>query len=137
MKERLTLSKKEQTRLIVLNHLESKKLDVEKGALLLSLSERQVWRLLASYRREGVAGLVHGNRERTPVNAFAIELKDRVVELASSKYTGFNHCHLSERLADCEHIYLSRSSRRRILLDKGLHSPRKRQAPRHRSRLSG
>jgi hypothetical protein len=134
MKERLTLNKKEQTRLIVLNQLERKELNIDKGALLLKLSERQTWRLLAFYRQEGAAGLVHGNRERIPANAFPTEFKERIIELAISKYAGFNHSHLSEKLAECEQICISRSSVRRILLEKGIRSPRKRQTPRHRSR---
>jgi hypothetical protein len=117
-----------------LNQLENKKLDIAKGALLLKLSERQTWRLLAFYRQDGAAGLVHGNRERTPANAFPAEFKERIVELASSKYAGFNHSHLSEKLTECEQICISRSSVRRILLEKGIRSPRKRQTPRHRSR---
>jgi hypothetical protein len=134
MKERLTLSKKEQIRLIVLNQMETRKLDIGKAALLLELSERQIWRLLAFYRQEGAAGLVHGNRERIPANAFPTEFKERIIELAISKYAGFNHSHLSEKLAECEQICISRSSVRRILLEKGICSPRKRQTPRHRSR---
>jgi hypothetical protein len=134
MKERLTLNKKEQTRLIVLNQLERRELNIDKGALLLKLSERQTWRLLAFYRQEGAAGLAHGNRERIPANAFPTEFKERIIELAISKYAGFNHSHLSEKLAECEQICISRSSVRRILLEKGIRSPRKRQTPRHRSR---
>jgi len=134
MKERLTLNKKEQTRLIVLNQLERREMNIDKGALLLKLSERQTWRLLAFYRQEGAAGLVHGNRERVPANAFTTEFKERIIELAISKYAGFNHSHLSEKLAECEQICISRSSVRRILLEKGIRSPRKRQTPRHRSR---
>jgi hypothetical protein len=134
MKERLTLSKREQTRLIVLNQLERKELEIEKGACLLGLSTRQLWRLLASYRREGAAGLVHGNRERAPANAFPVGFKEGIVKLASTKYKGFNHTHLTEKLIECEEVSISRSSLRRILLEKGMRSPKKRQAPRHRSR---
>lgn len=134
MKERLTLNKKEQTRLIVLSQVESNKLDVRKGGLLLKLSERHMWRLLAAYRRSGAEGLVHGNRDRKPVNTLPAELKEQVFRLATSKYAGFNHTHFTEKLAECEQTYLSRSTVRRILLEKGVRSPRKRQPPRYRSR---
>ena len=134
MKERLTLNRKEQNRLIVLNQVETKHLMVAQAAILLQVSERQAWRLLAAYRRGGAGGLAHGNRERKPVNKLSEELRQKVVELAGSKYKGFNHTHLTEKLTECEHMHLSRSSVRSLLLQNGISSPRKRQAPKHRSR---
>jgi hypothetical protein len=89
---------------------------------------------LAAYRRAGVAGLAHGNRERKPVNRLPDELRQKVIELAGEKYRGFNHTHLTEKLVDCEQIHLSRSSVRSLLLQNGLPSPRKRRSPKHRSR---
>lgn len=119
---------------MVLNELERKEVGLDKAAYLLQISERQVWRLLSAYRKEGAEGLAHGNRGRQPVNALPVELRERVVFLASSKYAGFNHSHLTEKLGEQEETHLSRSSVRRILLEKGLRSPRKRRAPLHRSR---
>ncbi len=134
MKEELTLNRKEQNRLIVLNQAETKKLTVDKAATLLKLSERQVWRILAAYREEGAAALAHGNRGRKPANALPEELRQKVLELARTKYIGFNQVHFTEKLAELEQTHLSRSSVRRILLEEGIHSPRKRQPPKHRSR---
>jgi transposase len=134
MKERLTLNRKEQNRVIVLNQVETKQIKVTKAAALLNVSERQVWRLLAAYRQEGAAGLAHGNRERKPINRLSDELRQKVIELAGEKYRGFNHTHLTEKLVDCEQIHLSRSSVRSLLLQNGLPSPRKRRPPKHRSR---
>jgi len=134
MKERLTLNRKEQNRVIVLNQVETKKIEVREAAALLNVSERQAWRLLAAYRREGAAGLAHGNRERQPVNRLPDELRQKVISLAGQKYRGFNHTHLTEKLVDCEQIHLSRSSVRSLLIQNGLPSPRKRQPPKHRSR---
>jgi transposase len=134
MKERLTLNGKEQTRVIILNQVETKQIEVREAATLLKVSERQTWRLLAAYRREGAAGLAHGNRERKPVNRLPDELRQKVIELAGEKYRGFNHTHLTEKLVDCEQIHLSRSSVRSLLLQNGLPSPRKRRPTKHRSR---
>lgn len=101
---------------------------------MLEISEREVWRLLARYRKEGAQGLMHGNRGRKPVNALAAELREKVVSLGMGKYEGFNHRHLTEKLTEEEGEHLSRSSVRRILLENGLRSPRRRRAPLHRSR---
>ena len=59
----LTLSKREQNRLVVLNEVEKGKMGIGKAAEILGIFERQGWRLLAAYREEGAAGLVHGNRQ--------------------------------------------------------------------------
>ena len=134
MKERLTLNRKEQNRVIVLNQVESKQLGMGQAATILNISERQAWRLLAAYRREGAGGLAHGNRERKPVNALPEGLRLQVIELAGVKYKGFNHTHLTEKLSECENLHLSRSSVRSLLLQNGIRSPRKRRPPKHRSR---
>ena len=42
MKERLTLNRKEQTRLMVLNRVESKEMELGGAAAVLEISERQV-----------------------------------------------------------------------------------------------
>jgi len=134
MQEILTLNRKEQKRLMVLSQIETKSLSIEKGATLLDLSQRQMWRILAGYRKEGAAALAHGNRGRKPINATEDSLKLKVVELAQSPYRGFNHQHLTEELAEEEGIHLCRATIRNILLEAGIRSPRKRRPPRHRSR---
>jgi len=95
---------------------------------------RHVRRILAAYRKEGAAALAHGNRGRKPRNALDGGLKEQVVELARSTYAGCNTQHFTELLAEREGINLSRSSVRLILLGAGVRSPRKRRAPKHRSR---
>src|SRR5450756_796508 len=134
MGETITLNKREQKRVLVLNQVIAGQIAAEGAAELLGLSERQVWRILAAYRKEGAASLVHGNRGREPVNALESGLRDRVVELAKTKYAGFNHQHLTEKLNEVEEIAVRRSSVRRILLEAGISTPRKRRPPKHRSR---
>lgn len=101
---------------------------------MLGMSLRHLRRIKAAYRERGVAGLAHGNRGRKPVNAIGDEVRQAVLDLACSKYAGFNHQHFTELLAESEDIRLSRSSVRSILLGSGLKSPQKRRPPRHRSR---
>jgi len=134
MKEKVTLSKKEQSRLMVLNGVEVGRIIVREAAEVLGLSLRHVRRILAAYRKEGAAALAHGNRGRKPHNALDDELKKRVLELAQSTYAGCNTQHFTELLAERESIAVSRSAVRLILLRAGLRSTRKRRPPKHRSR---
>jgi transposase len=128
------LNEKEQKKLGVLNLVISGKIKQKQAAEVLGLSVRHTKRLVAAYRREGVVALAHGNRGRRPAHALSQQIKDKVTELARSKYKGFNFSHFTESLEEREGTRLSRSSVRRILLNSGLSSPRKRKAPRHRSR---
>jgi len=133
MKE-VTLSIREQKRLMILNRVEAGGLTYTMAAGLLGLSLRQIKRLRAAYRKEGAAALVHGNRGRTSWRAIEESIRRRVVELAETVYAGCNQQHFTELLAEREGIMLSRSSVRRILLWNGIKSHRKRRAPKHRRR---
>ena len=133
------MNQQEQRRVIILTQVVSGAVTVAGAAERLALSERHAAqrapeRLLAGFRREGVAALVHGNRGRQPAHALSEQTRDAVRGLATGKYIGFNQLHLTEPLGEMEGIVLSRSSVRRILRKAGIGSPRKRRAPRHRSR---
>ena len=134
MKEMVTLNKKEQRRLVVLNQVDRGEMIGRQVAEVLDLSLRQVRRLLAAYRKEGAAALAHGNRGRKPHHALNEGQRKQVLALAQSTYTGCNTQHFTELLAEREGIALSRSSVRRILLKVGIKSPRKRLPPKHRRR---
>jgi len=134
MKEMVILNRKEQRRLVVLNQVERGKMTGREAAEVVDLSLRHVRRLLRTYRREGAAALAHGNRGRKPYNALDEGVRRKVSELGGSTYAGCNNQHTTELLAEREGITLSRSSVRRILLGAGIRSPRKRRAPKHRSR---
>lgn len=132
--EGVTLNQKEQKRLMVLNQVGEGRLVGWQAAETLDLSLRHTRRLMAQYRWEGAAALAHGNRGRKPDHALSEELRQRVADLANTVYRGFNTQHFTEVLLEREGIGMSRSTVRRILRSAGVSSPRKRRAPRHRSR---
>jgi transposase len=132
--EKVILNEREQHRLRVLNEVNLGRLSMQQAATLMETSLRHTKRLLAGYRKEGATALAHGNRGRLPFNAFDVVIREQVVDLAKSKYAGFNQQHFSEKLDEKEGIPLSRSTVRRILFKEGIASPRKRRSPKHRSR---
>ena len=134
MERKVTLNKKEQRRLLILNGVEKGQIKRSQAVELLGITFRHVQRVLTAYRKEGVEALAHGNRGRKPFNSVDEGLRARIIELASSKYVGFNTQHLTESLAEREGIRLSRSTVRRILLGGGVNRPKKRRPPKHRSR---
>ena len=54
--------------------------------------------------------------------------------MARTRYAGANHTHLSELLSERDGIDIGRTTLRRILVNAGLSSPRRRRPPKHRVR---
>jgi transposase len=123
MKDRVTLTTREQTRVLVLQRMERGEMTAAEAATVLAVSVRQVRRLLAAYRQEGVTALAHGNRGRTPGHTLPPQIRQQVLARATTDYAGANFQHLRD-LLEREGIVLSRASVRRILLEAGMPSPR-------------
>ncbi len=100
----------------------------------MGVSPRHTRRILADYRKNGAASLAHGHRGRKPANAIPEATRSTVVHLARTVYEGANHSHFSELLAEREGIVIGRTTLRRILVNAGLNSPRRRRPPKHRVR---
>jgi len=133
MRKRVTLTVKDQKRLKVITEVDAGRMKAKEAAVLVGVSLRQVRRLVAAYRKEGAAGLAHGNRGRPPVNKMAQEVQPRILELARAPYHDYNDTHFTEKLRERHGILVSRSSVRRLRRSIGQGSPRKRRPPRHRS----
>ena len=130
----MTLNPKEQARLQVLNSLLAEHMTLDQAATLMGVSPRHTRRILAAYREKGAAAVAHGHRGRKPPNATPDALMAYVVHLVHTRYGGANHTHLSELLAERESIDIGRTTLRRILVNAGLSSPRRRRPPKHRVR---
>lgn len=118
----------------ILAELDRGDITAAEAASRLGRSERHTRRMLASYRRVGVASLAHGNRGRRSHQATDDITRARVLELARTKYRGFNQQHFTEKLSEEEKIVISRPTVRRILLSEGIVSPRKRRPRKYRRR---
>ncbi|MGA9533136.1 MAG: helix-turn-helix domain-containing protein, partial [Anaerolineales bacterium] len=82
----VTLTVREQKRLFVITEVLSGRWTAAKAADQLGLSVRQMRRLLAGYRRDGPAALVHGNRGRLTPRRLPPEIRDQVVRLVKASY---------------------------------------------------
>ncbi len=128
------MSIEEQKRLSLVTEVDARRATAREGAGLLGMSTRQFRRLMAAFRKEGAAGLVHGNRGRTSPRRTLEETCQAVWSLARGGYSDYNDTHFTEKLAEVHGIKLSRSTVRRLRRAIGQVSPRKRRAPRHRKR---
>jgi len=130
------LDEKQQREAQVLVRLEAGTLDAETAAGLLGVGARQVRRLRARYRQEGMAVVVHGNSKRKPANRSDPAIVERIVALAGpeGKYHDLNVCHLQELLACEKQITIGRSTLDRLLKQTGVRKPAKVGPPVHRRR---
>jgi len=130
----IALTMREQQRVAVIERVFRGELTMGEAAMVLGVSERQSFRLKARIRKEGVRGVIHGNRGRASPRKLPANTHRRIVELARGKYRGFNDHHLTEKLVEAEGIRVARETVRRLLRAAGLASPRRRRPPRHRGR---
>lgn len=131
------LSQQEVQRLRVIEKAVDGRLSVREAARLLQRSERQVQRLKQRCQASvsgDAAWVQHGNRNRAKPWAVPDALRQRVLDLARTRYRGFNDSHFQEKLAACEGIGLSRETVRRILREAKLASPQKRRRRPYRAR---
>lgn len=128
------MSPRDQIRVMTLNRVLAGALTGMEAAEQLGLSERQLRRLLAAYRKEGAAAIPHRNRGRPPSHTVAGAVRERVVALSRTTYAGTNDSHFRDLLEEREGIVLSLSTVRRIRRAVGEPSPRQRRAPIHRQR---
>ena len=128
------MTQKEQARLQVLNSLLAEHMTLDQAATLMGVTPRHTRRILAAYRELGAAAVAHGHRGRRPANATPDAVVADVVRLAGTRYAGANHTHLSELLSERDGIDIGRTTLRRILVNAGLSSPRRRRPPKHRVR---
>jgi transposase len=133
-KHKSRVTQKDKKRESVFRDLDAHRMTAMEAAQSLGISERQVWRLLAAFRREGVEAVVHGNRGRAPKQTLSPELRQRIAELAQTKYSGFNRTHFTEKLRTDESIHVSRATVWRILQDAKVESPQRHRRPKHRTR---
>lgn len=130
----ITLSAREEQRLVVFNAVERGQLTMPEAGRLIGLSVRQTRRLRRAYRRRGPRGLVHGNRGRSSPRRLPVAFCQGIVCLARRTYTHVNYQHLQDLLAEREALPIAYTSLRRILQAAGLSTPRTRRAPQHRGR---
>ena len=130
----MELSQKELQRIKVIENAVPGRITVSKAAELLSLSERQVKRWKRRYRAASVDWVRHGNVGQKRPWALKQSVRRKIVNLAKTKYAGFNDTHLCEKLAENEAVMVSRETVRRVLRGAAIASPQKRRAKKYRSR---
>ncbi len=114
----------EQRKYEVIKRLVDESGNKDRAAMTLGITRRQVNRLISTYKKEGKAAFVHGNRGRKPSRATPESIKKDVLDLYRTKYYDANFAHFKELLEKNEDIKLSTSCITAILESEGILSPR-------------
>jgi hypothetical protein len=133
MREALSLSKAERDKVHFLRlHLDGS-MRVADVATALGLSERQVYRLKATFLQDGEAGLIHGLCARPSNNGFPEGVRGKVLALYQSRFSDYGPTLFIEKLKEYYQIELDHETVRRWLLAAGLWK-RARKGRRHRKK---
>jgi len=122
--ELLTMSKKELTRLEVIQKIEEKRLKQREAAERLRVSERQVRRLLKAYRQSGAVGLVSKRRGQPSNNRLKMGVKQQAIDLTCSQYYDFGPTLAHEKLTEKQGLKLSVETVRKLMITEGLWKPK-------------
>ena len=100
MDKLLTMSKKEVTRVEVMQWIEAKRLKQKKAAEMLQVSERHIRRMLRAYRQSGAEGMVSKRRGKPSNNRLKTEVRQQVIDLIYSQYPDFGPTFAHEKLTE-------------------------------------
>lgn len=128
------MSKKGQVTFDTVSEFLRGELSRMEAATLLQASERTISRIARRIEKNGIMGVVHGNRGRAPVNKSPDLLKGSVMKLMCERYFDFNLTHARQMLNKEHGLSIPYESLRRWCHEKGLVKRSKRRQPRARYR---
>src|SRR5512136_124918 len=129
MDELLTMSKRELTRLEIMQRIKEKRLTQKEAAHMLGMSIRQVKRLWKAYRTQGAQGLVSRRRGKPSNNRLDAGIVQQALDLIKAKYSDFGPTLAHEKLTEVHQLSLSRESVRRIMIEEGMWKPKRAKHP--------
>jgi len=129
------MSERELNRIEVLAQVNDGRLSVIDGALLLDLSERQIYRLLERFRENGPSGLQHKLRGKSSNNRIHDARRVYALDIVREQYADFGPTLASEMLEARHDFKVSRETLRKWMQEDGLWLSRKQRRTFHQPRL--
>jgi transposase len=129
----LIMSARERDRLTILTQVCEENLTVSEAAEILSISERQAYRILQRFRDEGTKGLLHRLRGHPSNRGYGEEVRQRVLQLYWQDYRDYGPTLFSEKLAEHHRLQVNHETVRRWLIANGGSNVQRKKRP-HRKR---
>jgi len=124
--EMLLMSRKEQDRAEVIRQVIEGHIKQKAAARRLGISTRQVRNLVRDYRRDGAAGLIHGNRGRKSNRKIREEVRQSALALVRRHYPDFGPTFAHEKLTEEHGFSFSVETLRQWMIADGLWHPKSR-----------
>ena len=118
-KDIIMLSQKDRTRLHIVHKVFNNELTHKEASKILSLSERQIRRIISRVRIEGDQGIVHKSRGKPSNRRFPSKLKGKVIKCYRAKYSDFGPTFAAEKLFEREKIVVHQETLRMWLIEAG------------------
>ena len=115
----ITMKQKELKQLHVIHKVLEGSLTQRQAAAVVSLSERQIRRIVKRIEAEGDKGIQHRARGRASNRRLPKKLVGKVVRLYQEKYRGFGPTLTAEKLLEIEGIEVSKETVRMWLIEAG------------------
>lgn len=115
----LIMSEKELDRALVVKNVQEGLISQVKAALILSLSERQVRRLLSKLQDDGPGGLISKKRGKRSNRAISERLKAKALELVDNNYHDYGATLITEKLYERHKIKIGKETMRQWLIRTG------------------
>ena len=134
MDQTITMSMKEMNRLKMIVRIKEGKITVIEAAESVQLSERQMYRVLARYRTQGAAGLVHRLRGTSSNRGYSKETQKKVFRLFREQYSDYDPTLFSEKLEEYHALSISRQTLTRWLFKESLWAGKRKKRPHRKKR---
>lgn len=133
-KDIIMVRQRELKRLHVIRKVMEGALTEKEASVLLSLSERQIRRIVKRIREEGDRGILHRSRGKPSNRELSSTLKEKIIHLYRTTYTGFGPTLFTEKLTEAEGITVSDETVRNWLIHEGEWKKHRKQKARHQWR---
>ena len=129
------MNERDLRRIEVLTEVLSGQRTIASAAVLLSVSGRQINRLLRKFREDGGAALIHKGRGQASNHRLSPDLRAHALELIRSRYADFGPTLAVEILLDKHALKVGRETLRTWMVADGLWLSRKQRRSFHQPRL--
>ena len=132
----VTMNDKEILRLSAIRDVCEKRIRRSDAARILSLSIRQIQRLVTRFRQLGAAGIIHQRRGKPSPNKIHDNIRFQCLSIIRECYSDFGPTLAHEKLAESHNISISLETLRQWMIADGLWVPHAKRKPRFTSHVT-
>lgn len=134
MGEILTMSRKELDRLKIIEQIEQRKLTVEEASEVLSVSQRQIYRILSRYKKEKEEGLIHKLRGKESNRGYGQDKKKEVIKIYRDEYDDYGPTLFGQKLLEHHSIKIDHETLRRWMRSEAITTSLRKKRPHRKKR---